>query len=114
VDLVPDPLLLRKCGSAGNRTRDLWICKQEVCPLDHLEILDADNNNKRCLKDVACESVDLIYVAQDKEKCWDIEHNNDFSFFLRNGKFIQKLSHLSRPPCSKGLGSTIIAVSQPI
>jgi hypothetical protein len=26
VDRVPHPLLLRKSGSAGNRTRDLWIC----------------------------------------------------------------------------------------
>jgi hypothetical protein len=26
VDPVPDPLLLRKSGMAGNRTRDLWIC----------------------------------------------------------------------------------------
>jgi hypothetical protein len=25
VDLVPDPLLLRKSGSAGNRARDLWV-----------------------------------------------------------------------------------------
>jgi hypothetical protein len=32
---VPDPLLLRKCGSAGNRTRDLGICSQELWPLDH-------------------------------------------------------------------------------
>jgi hypothetical protein len=30
VDPVLDPLLLRKCGSAGNRTRDLWICSQEL------------------------------------------------------------------------------------
>jgi hypothetical protein len=30
VDPVPDPLLLRKSGSAGNRTRDLWICNQEL------------------------------------------------------------------------------------
>jgi hypothetical protein len=29
VDPVPDPQLLRKSGSAGNRTRDLWICSQE-------------------------------------------------------------------------------------
>jgi hypothetical protein len=29
VDPVPDPLLLRKSGSAENRTRDLWICSQE-------------------------------------------------------------------------------------
>jgi hypothetical protein len=35
VDTVPDPLLLRKSGSAGNRTPDLWICIQELWPLDH-------------------------------------------------------------------------------
>jgi hypothetical protein len=35
VDPVPEPLLLRKSGSAGNRTLDLWICGQELWPLDH-------------------------------------------------------------------------------
>jgi hypothetical protein len=35
VDPVPDPLRLRKYGSAGNRTRDLWICRQKLWPLDH-------------------------------------------------------------------------------
>jgi hypothetical protein len=35
VDRVPDPLLLRKSDSAGNRARDLWICGQEILPLDH-------------------------------------------------------------------------------
>jgi hypothetical protein len=35
VDPVPDPLLLRKSGSTGNRSRDLWICSQELWPLDH-------------------------------------------------------------------------------
>jgi hypothetical protein len=35
VDPVPDPLLLRKSGRAGNRTRDLWNCSQELCPQDH-------------------------------------------------------------------------------
>jgi hypothetical protein len=35
VDPVPDPLLLRKAGSAGNRTRDLWVCNQELWTLDH-------------------------------------------------------------------------------
>jgi hypothetical protein len=34
VDPVPDPLL-RKSGSAGNRTRNLWICSQELWALDH-------------------------------------------------------------------------------
>jgi hypothetical protein len=35
VDPVPDPLLLRKSGSVGNRTWDLWICSQKLWPLDH-------------------------------------------------------------------------------
>jgi hypothetical protein len=30
VNPVPDPLLLRKSGIAGNRTRDLWICSQKL------------------------------------------------------------------------------------
>jgi hypothetical protein len=32
---LPDLLLLRKCGSFGNRTRDLWKCIQELCPPDN-------------------------------------------------------------------------------
>jgi hypothetical protein len=35
VDPVPDPLLLRKSGCVGNRTRDLWISSQKLWPLDH-------------------------------------------------------------------------------
>jgi hypothetical protein len=35
MDPVPDPVLLRKPASAGNRNRDLWICSQELWPLDH-------------------------------------------------------------------------------
>jgi hypothetical protein len=35
VEPVPDPPLLRKSGSAGNRIRGLWICSQELWPLDH-------------------------------------------------------------------------------
>jgi hypothetical protein len=34
-DPVPDPLFLRKSGSAGNRTRNLWICSEKLWPLDH-------------------------------------------------------------------------------
>jgi hypothetical protein len=30
VDPVPDPLLLRKCDSAGNRTRDVWVSSQKL------------------------------------------------------------------------------------
>jgi hypothetical protein len=32
---VPHPLLLRKSGGAGNRTKDLWVCSQELSQLDH-------------------------------------------------------------------------------
>jgi hypothetical protein len=32
---VPESLLLRKSGSGGNRTRDLWVSSQELWPLDH-------------------------------------------------------------------------------
>jgi hypothetical protein len=35
VDPVTDPLLLRKSGSAGNRTRDFSICSQALWSLDH-------------------------------------------------------------------------------
>jgi hypothetical protein len=31
---VLDPLLLRKSCSTGNRTRELWVCNQELRPLD--------------------------------------------------------------------------------
>jgi hypothetical protein len=35
VDPVPDPLLLLKFGSYGNRTRDLWLCSHKLWKLDH-------------------------------------------------------------------------------
>jgi hypothetical protein len=35
VDSVPDPLFLRKYANAENRTRDVWICNQEIWPLDN-------------------------------------------------------------------------------
>jgi len=35
VDPVPDPLKLRKSGSAGDRTRDLCISSQKLWLLDH-------------------------------------------------------------------------------
>jgi hypothetical protein len=34
VDPIPDPLLLRKSGIAGNRTRDLCDCNQKLSALD--------------------------------------------------------------------------------
>jgi hypothetical protein len=35
MDPVPDPLLRRKCSSAGNRSRDLWVSSQGLWALDH-------------------------------------------------------------------------------
>jgi hypothetical protein len=35
VNPVPDPLLPRKFGSAGNRNQDLWVISQELWPLDN-------------------------------------------------------------------------------
>jgi hypothetical protein len=35
LDPVPDPALLRKSIRAGNRTRNLWLCSQELLSLDH-------------------------------------------------------------------------------
>jgi hypothetical protein len=35
VEPVPDPQLIKKSGSAGNHTRYLWICSQEIRPLDY-------------------------------------------------------------------------------
>jgi hypothetical protein len=35
VDPVLDPLIFRKSGKFGTRTRDLWICSQKLWPLDH-------------------------------------------------------------------------------
>jgi hypothetical protein len=35
MDPVSEPLLLRTCSSAENRTQGLWICSQELWLLDH-------------------------------------------------------------------------------
>jgi hypothetical protein len=35
VEPFPDPLFLIKFSSAGNLTRDFWICSQKLWPLDH-------------------------------------------------------------------------------
>jgi hypothetical protein len=43
VDPVPAPLLLRKSASAGNRTRNLWICSHELWPLDYRDGLGSLN-----------------------------------------------------------------------
>jgi hypothetical protein len=42
LDPVPEPLLLRKSGSAGNRTRDLWVYSLKlwphICDIPHFHL----------------------------------------------------------------------------
>jgi hypothetical protein len=47
VDPVPDPLFLWISGAAENRIRGLWICSQELWPLDRRGGLhNSDSDNK--------------------------------------------------------------------
>jgi hypothetical protein len=72
VDPVPDPLLLRKSGGAGNRTRDLRIFSQKLWPLDHrggllMFILDLIiDGNKQFL-----ESHSRLNVALADSNLWN-------------------------------------------
>jgi hypothetical protein len=53
VDPVPDPPLLRKSDSAGNRSWDLWTCNHELWPLEHrggLQCVHKTNYNLWLLK----------------------------------------------------------------
>ena len=62
MDPVPDPLLLRKSGSAGNRTRDLCICNQKLWPLNHRgghSYTLTFNNSKFCPHSVRMCCVEL-------------------------------------------------------
>jgi hypothetical protein len=49
VDPVPDSLLLRISGGAGNRTQYLWICSQELWPLTTEGL-----NEKKIVNLIAC------------------------------------------------------------
>jgi hypothetical protein len=73
VDPVPDPLLLRKSGSAGTRTRDLWVCSQELGPLDHRDGLRRTQKLsmvlvRRCL---ICK-----FRCQYTDHIWDMKIGN--------------------------------------
>jgi hypothetical protein len=67
VDPVPEPLLLRKSGSAGNRNRDLWFSNQEVRPLNHrggptrgLNLLDNETEKGRMPSSELLRHVDFL------------------------------------------------------
>jgi hypothetical protein len=58
VDPVPDPLL-HKSGSAGNQTWDLWICSQELWPLDHTDGSQSHKHLTKLLMTMAANSKTL-------------------------------------------------------
>jgi hypothetical protein len=53
VDPVPDPLPLRKSGGTENRTRDPWLCIQELRPLDQIK-------SSLCLRNLAPDHEDVL------------------------------------------------------
>jgi hypothetical protein len=73
VDLVPDPLLLRKFDSDGNRTRDLWVYSQELWPLDrHLPTNGGRLVGIARLRTKTTEFVFvlfLLWVMSQKQRC---------------------------------------------
>jgi hypothetical protein len=60
VDPVPDPLLLRKSGSAGNRTRDLCL-KHDKSVGSDLKILSeiVTTTNDTCIRNLDTDQTDL-------------------------------------------------------
>jgi hypothetical protein len=59
VDPVTDPLIVRKSGSVGNRIWDLWICSQELWPLDNR--VGAESND---INEIITEPLNKIYMNQ--------------------------------------------------
>jgi hypothetical protein len=66
VDPVPDPLLLRKSGSAGNRTWDLWICSHEP----------QRRSNSQTLQQIITETADEV-TGERHESKESTENKND-------------------------------------
>jgi len=82
VDPVPDPLLLRKSGSAGDRTRDLCICSQKLWPLDHRGGLPT---TYICYKSILVQHTIFLYSWQ-----WPVDQQhtqNEFLLFHLNSGY---------------------------
>jgi hypothetical protein len=94
VDTVPYPLLFRKSGSAGNRTRDVWVSSQELWALDHNSMtwkyyfetsVDFRRTTWRCIQECAatiltCLAICLPFYACNAQpislKYDSLENNN--------------------------------------
>jgi len=75
VDPVPDPLLLRKSGSAGDRTRDLCICSQKLWPLDHRGGLKSTKGAEICVLTYFTTCfITCIMHERERERLWHINY----------------------------------------
>jgi hypothetical protein len=62
VDPVPDPLLLIKSGSAGNRTRGLWISSQKFDIAQRVSVSSSVSERQNHLQEYqSSESEMLIF-----------------------------------------------------
>jgi hypothetical protein len=99
MDPVPDPLVLRKFGSAGHRTRDLWTCSQELWPLDHKVITKnyktLEHNDHILLNTNPCGAFYYqIFLKNWRLKVWYTD---------RTCRFIDELSSLTRVYGTEGI-----------
>jgi hypothetical protein len=74
VDPVPDPLLLRKSSSAENRTQDLWVSSQELCPLDHRDGLLAPISYRKALLSTLLH-VSLIPTSHNSPSAYQLQRS---------------------------------------
>jgi hypothetical protein len=65
MDPVPDPLFLRECGSAENRTRDHWICNQELRLLDPIGGLGYLTERKELCVGIEISGVPIWVTSED-------------------------------------------------
>jgi len=97
VDPVPDPLLLRKSGSAGDRTRDLCICSQKLWPLDHRGGLKVNYWNKFEVNSASCWFLLYGYIAMHDQQNIQIAYHISIGTRCRSA-----VSLTTRPLCLLG------------
>jgi hypothetical protein len=76
VDSVPDPLLCRKFGNAGNRTQDLWGSSQELWLLDHRSMNDVIYIDQHCIV-IDCIHISCILLYNGWIFCMDADMCNN-------------------------------------
>jgi hypothetical protein len=94
VDPVPDPLLLRKSGRAGNRILDLWICSQKLWPLDHRGGLFLGTRGRIMLKRILKKKgiwvwARFIWLSMGGGSMMEcFEHDNEPQSFRKGKEFV--------------------------